>query len=95
MIVSTENQGVSADISLIDGALEIAFSDPSYVRADMILLHSSNSSLVAVHHEGYHHIHAVQNALDLSVMKDFTYVGLKSELPSGEILKLQAPFCVK
>lgn len=94
MIVSTQNPNVTADISIVNGALEIAFSDPSFVRSDMILLHGSNEGLVAVHHEGYHCIQMTRHDLDLDVLAEFEHASLKSELPSGSVFQLTAPIRV-
>ena len=56
-------EGISAHYSLNPQGLVITFSDPAYVRSDMIIFNRNDNSLHAVLNEGLHLIGHVQGDL--------------------------------
>ncbi len=95
MLVSIENQDVSAKFELNDAGLHVHFEDPSYVHADMLILHSSNSRVGAILHEGYIGLCALPQTLSVDALRTIQTVTLLSTLPNGEIFRLEAPLCVE
>lgn len=56
-------EGVPAQFSLDHGLVRITFSDPAYVRSDVIIFNRKDSSLHAVVNEGLHLIGKVEGEL--------------------------------
>ena len=74
MLVSIENQEVRAEFELDDSGFNVHFDDPSYVHADMLILHSSNSRVGAVLHEGYIGICTLPQTLSVDTLQSLKIV---------------------
>lgn len=95
MIISLQNQELTPSYNISENGFEVDFSDPSYVRSDMLIVHGSNLSLGVVLHEAYIDFGALPQNISVDVLKAFKKVTLTSTLPNGEVFRLQAPLHFK
>ena len=91
MIISLKNQELTDKVSIENGLFSIEFDDPAYVRADMIVVHSSNRELGMVFSEGYHTIGKVPEEITLTDFQGVKEAFLKATRVDGSILQLSAP----
>lgn len=91
MGIIVHNQDVQADVSFLNGALAIAFRDPSYVRCDRILVDADSRHIGGILHEGYHDFGVLPGHIRLKEISLSSRANLSGVLPTGHAFCLSAP----
>lgn len=87
-------EGVPVQFSLDHGLVRITFSDPAYVRSDVIIFNSTDCSLHAVLNEGLHLIGRIEGELTKTFASTSEVVLAAPHYYSGAI-NLKTPLVVK
>jgi hypothetical protein len=95
MLNLQENQSVMTSFLFQEGAFTVQFDDPSYVRADMLVIDTQSRSAGVILHEGYHALGLIPDTVSIDALKALTDVVLLSKLSSGAEFKLTAPLSIQ
>ncbi len=91
MGIIVENHDFQAVITLREGALDIAFGDPSYVRCEAIVINPENRHIGGVLHEGYHDFGVLPGHIPIHQLQGGSLATLSGFLSSGQAFCLSAP----
>lgn len=94
MLNILENQLVNARFAYENGQLQVIFSDPAYVRSDMLIIDTANRMAGVILSEGYHHIGLLPDTVSMEALMSVKDALLLSTLSSGAEFKLTAPITV-
>lgn len=94
MNISIENQYLTESIHIQNMVLNVKLLDPAYVRADMIIVQSSNREIGAVFSEGYHRLGILPENVSLEAISGLREAFLSALRGDGSLFRLSAPLSV-
>lgn len=89
MIISLENKSLIVSYALQSGAFSLRFEDPSYVRADLVVVDPADRSVGVILHEAYHAIGLLPRSIDLKHLHGLQEAHLSAPLPGGKEFRLK------